>query len=153
MGRVFEQGDLRFVALALIVKQPRHGYEIIKEIERLAGGAYAPSPGVIYPLLTMLEEMGLVAMSPGEGGKKLYAATPEGQKLLAENNEAVEAVFTRVAAVRERFADGRAPQIVRAMENLKLALRLRIERGPISEEQAQAIAAAIDGAAQAVERT
>ncbi|HRK65163.1 MAG TPA: PadR family transcriptional regulator, partial [Terricaulis sp.] len=69
---MFEQGALRTIVLALIAEQPRHGYEIIKEIEHRVGGAYAPSPGVIYPLLTMLEDMGLAELSASDGAKKLY---------------------------------------------------------------------------------
>src|SRR6185295_14571381 len=68
--RFFEQGDLRLVILALIAEKPRHGYELIKDIEDRFGGAYAPSPGVVYPLLTMLEELGLVSLESSEGGKK-----------------------------------------------------------------------------------
>src|SRR5262249_35717353 len=65
--RMFEQGDLRFLVLSMIAEKPRHGYELIKEIEEKTGGAYAPSPGVVYPLLTMLEEMGFAKLSE-EGG-------------------------------------------------------------------------------------
>jgi len=151
--RPFEQGDLRFLVLALIAEKPRHGYELIKEIEERMGGVYAPSPGVIYPLLTMLEEMGQARLSAEEGGKKLYAITPEGEAELASNKDAVDAIFARIAGVRERTVGERAPQIVRAIENFRLALRLRVERGPVSDEQAQTIAAAIDAAAQAIERT
>ncbi len=153
LGRVLEQGDLRTLVLALIAEQPRHGYDLIKEIEARAGGAYAPSPGVIYPLLTLLEEMGHAEAAPAEGGKKLFAATEAGAAFLEERKDAVAAIFARLAVIRERFADGRAPQIVRAMENLKMALRLRLERGAISDDDAQKIAAAIDAAALAVERT
>jgi DNA-binding PadR family transcriptional regulator len=152
MRRMFEQGDLRIVVLALIAEQPRHGYEIIKEIEHRLGGAYAPSPGVIYPLLTMLEDMGLAQLAASDGAKKLYAITPEGEAELAANKANVEALFARIAAMRESYSGGRAPQIIRAIENLKLALRLRMESGPLSEAQVQAIAAAIDSAAQAIER-
>lgn len=150
--RMFEQGDLKYVVLALIAEQPRHGYEIIKEIEARLAGAYAPSPGVIYPLLTMLEEMGLAALSEAEG-KKLYAATDAGKAELAANKGDVDALFARIAAARESFSSGRSPQIVRAMENLKLALRLRMERGPLSEAEIEAVAAALDGAAHAIERS
>lgn len=153
MGRMFGQGDLRIVVLALIAEQPRHGYDLIKEIETRVGGAYAPSPGVIYPLLTMLEDMGLVALSASEGAKKLYAITAEGKAELDANKANVEALFERIAAARESFSSGRAPQIVRAMENFKVALRLRMERGPLSEDEIRAVAEAIDAAAQAIERT
>lgn len=150
--RMFGQGDLKYVVLALIAEQPRHGYEIIKEIEARLAGAYAPSPGVIYPLLTMLEEMGLAALSEAEG-KKLYAATEAGKAELEANKGDVDALFARIAAARESFSSGRSPQIVRATENLKLALRLRMERGPLSEAEIETVAAALDGAAKAIERS
>lgn len=152
MRRMFDQGDLRFVVLSLIAEQPRHGYDLIKEIETRLGGAYAPSPGVIYPLLTMLEEMGLARLEASEGAKKLYAITPEGEAELVANKALVESIFSRMNAFKERSAGGRAPQVMRAMENLRLALRLRFERGPISDEQVQAVAAALDAAAQTIER-
>ena len=150
-GRLMAQGDLRLIVLALIAEQPRHGYDLIKEIETLSGGLYAPSPGVIYPLLTMLEEMGLARLDSSEGSKKLYARIDHGQADLAGKRANAEQLLERLAAVKERMSGGRAPQIVRAMENLRMALRLRAERG-INEEQAQAIATALDAAAQAVER-
>lgn len=153
IGRMFGQGDLKYVVLALIAEQPRHGYDIIKEVESRVGGAYAPSPGVIYPLLTMLEEMGLAQQTESSGPKKLYAITPEGEAELAANRASVDALFARIASAGASFASGRAPQIVRAMENLKMALRLRLERGPLSEEQAQSVATALDAAAQAIERS
>jgi DNA-binding PadR family transcriptional regulator len=153
LRRMFDHGDLKFVVLALIAEQPRHGYEIIKEIEHRVGGAYAPSPGVIYPLLTMLEEMGLAQLSASEGAKKLYAVTEQGQAELAANKSNVDSLFARIASAREVFSSGRSPQIVRAMENLKLALRLRMERGPLTEAQLQEVAAAIDTAAQTIERS
>lgn len=153
MRRMFDQGDLRLVVLALLGEQPRHGYELIKEIEQLSGGLYAPSPGVIYPLLTMLEEMGLAQQEPSEGAKKLFALTEQGNDELAAKRADAEHLLQRLAAAKERFSSGRAPQIVRAMENLKLALRLRMERGPLTEAQLQDVAAAIDAAAQAIERS
>jgi DNA-binding PadR family transcriptional regulator len=152
MRRMFDQGDLKVVVLALIAEQPRHGYEIIKEIESRVGGAYAPSPGVIYPLLTMLEEMGLVELSASEGAKKMFAITEQGKADLETNKANVDALFARIEAARESFSSGRAPQIVRAVENLRLALRLRMERGPLSEAEVEKVAAALDGAAQVIER-
>lgn len=153
MRRLFDHGDLRLVVLSLIAERPRHGYEIIKEIEHRVGGAYAPSPGVIYPLLTMLEDMSLASLQAGDGSKKLFSITEEGKAELAANQTSVDALLARIAAARETFSSGRAPQIVRAMENLKIALRLRMERGPLSESERQQVAAAIDSAALAIERS
>lgn len=149
---MFDQGDLRLVVLALIAEQPRHGYDLIKEIEDRVGGGYAPSPGAIYPLLTLLEDLGRVELSASDGAKKLYAITADGKAELDANKPAVDAVFARLDAARESASGARAPQLVRAWENLKLALNLRVERGALSEEQVQRIAAALDQAAQAIER-
>jgi DNA-binding PadR family transcriptional regulator len=153
LGRFFAHGDLRLVILRLIAEKPRHGYEIIKAIEEQVGGAYSPSPGVIYPTLTLLEELGHVTVSPADGAKKLHTITPEGRAYLDAYRPAVEALLARMEEASRVHGGGPAPQIVRAMENMKLALRLRLSRGPISEEQINAVAAAIDGAAVSVERT
>jgi DNA-binding PadR family transcriptional regulator len=149
--RVFDHGELRLVMLHLIAARPRHGYDIIKAIEERLGGAYAPSPGVVYPTLTLLEEQGHLRALPSEDGKKQFAITPVGEAHLAENRAAVDRALARMDEAGAAL--GPAPQIVRAMENLKLALRMRMARGPLSDDQASAVAAAIDAAATAVERT
>jgi DNA-binding PadR family transcriptional regulator len=150
--RMFDHGELRLVVIALIAEQPRHGYEIIKAIEDRMGGAYSPSPGVIYPTLTMLEELGHATASE-EGGKKQYAITDAGRAFLSENKPAVEAAMARMGEIGVRQGRAGAPPLVRAIENLRLALRLRMERGPLSDEQVRSIAAALDAAALAVERS
>jgi DNA-binding PadR family transcriptional regulator len=119
--RLFAHGDVRLAILHLIAEKPRHGYEIIKAIEDQAGGAYSPSPGVIYPTLTMLEELGYVTVSAGDGGKKLHTLTPEGQAYLDQYRPAVDALLARMAEANRTSGGGQAPQIVRAMENLRLA--------------------------------
>ena len=151
-GRVFDHGELRLVVLALIAEQPRHGYEIIREIENRTAGAYSPSPGVIYPTLTMLEEIGHATVEES-GGKKLYASTPDGAAYLAANKAALDAALGRMQSVNAVHGGGPAPEIIRAMENLKLALRLRMGRGPLTEDQLRAVATALDAAAVAVERS
>ena len=153
LGRFFAHGDLRLVILHLIADKPRHGYEIIKAIEAQVGGAYSPSPGVIYPTLTLLEELGHVTVSTGEGAKKLHTITPEGAAFLAANRTAVDVLIARISEAGRTHGSGSAPQIMRAMENLKLALRMRMARGPLSEGQINAVAAALDAAATSVEQT
>jgi DNA-binding PadR family transcriptional regulator len=152
LGRLFAHGDLRLVILHLIAEKPRHGYEIIKAIEEQVGGSYSPSPGVIYPTLTLLDELGYVTVSTGDGAKKLHEITAEGRAFLDANRRAVDALLARMAETSRAHGGGPAPQILRAMENLKLALRLRLSRGPLSEEQINAVAAALDAAATGVER-
>ncbi len=151
-ARVFDQGDLRYVILRLIAEKPSHGYELIKEIEDRLGGAYAPSPGTIYPTLTLLEELGYATVVVGDGTKKAYAITDEGRDSLAKNRATVEAIFSKIDEVARRAGNVTPPQIVRALENLKLALRLRLERGKLSDAQVADVAAALDAAASTVER-
>lgn len=153
LGRFFAHGDLRLVILHLIAEKPRHGYEIIKAVEERVAGAYSPSPGVIYPTLTLLEELGHVTVSAGDGAKRLHEITAEGRAFLNANCPAVDALLARMAEASRAHGGGPAPQVVRAMENLKLALRMRLSRGPLSEEQANAVATVLDAAATGVERT
>jgi len=150
--RVFEQGDLRLLLLKLVAEKPRHGYDLIKAIEDAVGGAYSPSPGVVYPTLTLLEDLGYAKVEEAEGGKKLYAATPEGTAFLETQGEAIASLQARIDQAAMTGRGRNAPQIVRAMGNLGMALQLRLRRGPLTEEQIQAVAAAIDAAAAAVEK-
>jgi len=149
-GRLFDYGELRTLVLAMIAEQPRHGYELIKAIEERFGGSYAPSPGVIYPTLSWLDDMGYAAVEPVEGGRKRYRITPEGEAFLAQNREAADELLARAAG-----AEGEAvpASVIRGMENLKMALRLRLRRGGLDAEAAAKVAAALDAAAQEVERT
>ena len=148
--RMFDGTELRLILLKLIEEQPRHGYDLIREIEERSGGAYAPSPGVIYPTLTLLEDLGYVSVSEG-GGRKLYTITPEGEAYLADNQPMVSGLFDRMAQVAAASA-AFSPQILRARENLKTALRLKLTAGALTAEQVKAIADALDAAAQAVEQ-
>ena len=95
-GRMFEQGDLKLVILRLLEEKPRHGYEIIKDLEERSGGRYAPSPGTVYPTLTLLEEMGYAA-STEEGGRKTYSITDAGKQYLSDNQTTVDDVFERLS--------------------------------------------------------
>lgn len=150
--RAFEQGDLRFVILKLVADVPRHGYDIIKAIEESFGGTYTPSPGVVYPTLTLLEDQGFATVTPGEGSRKLYAVTAEGRSFLDANKATVDALFARMDEVRRAFGGGLAPEIRRAVQNFRTAFELRLERGPLNAEEIAAIARAIDTAAAEVER-
>ncbi|HVZ09941.1 PadR family transcriptional regulator [Rhodopila sp.] len=150
--RLFDYGELRLLALAMIAEQPRHGYELMKAIEDRLGGSYSPSPGVIYPTLSWLEDMGYATVDAEEGGRKRYRLTPEGDAFLTANRAATDALLERIGSAGESRPDIAAP-ILRGMENLKTALRLRHRHGPIDQAAAEAIAAILDTAAQAVERT
>jgi DNA-binding PadR family transcriptional regulator len=150
-GRMFDGGELRLVILALVAEKPRHGYDIIKELGERVGDDYSPSPGVVYPTLTMLEEMGYARLTQDEQGRKLYAATPEGEKVLADNKAHVDAIFERFAD-RDDARSGVGP-VIRAMLNLRAATRLRLRSRSATPEQIQAIVDALDQAAKTIERT
>ena len=99
---MFDGSELRLVLLKLIEEQPRHGYDLIREIEARSGNAYAPSPGVVYPTLTLLGDMGLVEEVKSEGARKQLAITEEGRQHLAERHDEVAALaasFARLAEV------------------------------------------------------
>ena len=147
--RLFGAGDLRYVILQQIAEKPSHGYEIIKSIQERLGGTYAPSPGVVYPMLTMLEEMGHATVV-SDGARKLYTITEEGSKALAENKQMVEAIFARMNRVRTEQSNDRPQQIERAVENFRMALRMKT--GPLTTEQIHAITDIIDAAAKQIER-
>jgi DNA-binding PadR family transcriptional regulator len=149
--RHFDNGELRFVILQLIADKPSYGYEIIKAIEERLSGAYAPSPGVVYPTLTMLEEEGYATVSSTEGSKKLYAATERGVEYLKENKVVTKAIFGRMEHAGKIFGRGRSPQIMRAIMNLRYALKIRTERGNLSPEQTRKVAEAIDAAARVID--
>jgi len=151
--RLFDYGDLRLVMLALIAERPRHGYDLIKAIEDRLGGAYAPSPGVVYPSLSMLEDLGHVAVAPAEGGRKLHSITRAGQEHLAANAAPLAALFTRMDEAAREQGNAPPPAIIRAMENVKTALRLRLATRPLAPEEADSIAGALDHAATDISRT
>lgn len=102
IGRMLASGDVRLVALYLIEQQPRHGYDLMKAIEERSGGFYTPSPGVIYPALTYLEEAGF-ATAQADGNKKLYTITDAGRAHLADNREAIDTTLTFLAKAGEKM--------------------------------------------------
>jgi DNA-binding PadR family transcriptional regulator len=150
--RMFDSGELRLVLLKLIADQPRHGYDLIRAIEELTHGAYAPSPGVVYPTLTMLQDMGLIEEAPGEGSRKAFQVTAEGEAHLAGKEDEVAGLFERLEDVGgdQRKAGG-AP-IKRAVGNLLSALWHRATRDDMDEARLHEIAAILDEAAQKIER-
>jgi len=151
-GRLFDYGELRLLILALIADAPSHGYELIKTIEDRFAGAYTPSPGVIYPTLSWLEDMGFAAVDIQEGGRKQYRITKEGKDFLKTKKTEADGLFARTG--QQGGPPGHAPApIVRAMENLKTALRLRLRQGAVEDQTIETIAAAIDAAAQQVEKS
>jgi len=151
--RLFGQGDLRLVVLELLQERARHGYEVIKAIEERVGGDYSPSPGVIYPTLTLLAELGHAEVVSQEGDRKQYAITQAGRDFLASQGEALAAINARLDRAGRPGHAMRAPEVQRALLNFRTALHLRLSKGALDTSQIRAITEAIDAAAKAIERS
>ncbi|MDB5700753.1 MAG: PadR family transcriptional regulator [Sphingomonadales bacterium] len=150
--RVFDSGELRLVLLKLIEEQPRHGYDLIREIEERTGGAYAPSPGVIYPTLTLLDDMGLIAQAVSEGAKKQFAITETGAAELLAKADEVAALFQRLAELGAAREKTNGTTIRRATGNLRAVLANRLSADDVTSETLHQVAALLDEVAQKIER-
>jgi DNA-binding PadR family transcriptional regulator len=151
--RMFEGGELRLVLLKLVADEPRHGYDLIRAIEEITGGEYAPSPGVVYPTLTLLQDMGLIEEAAGEGARKPFQVTDEGRTHLQENADQVAGLIERLEDMKPAESSDAGPAIGRAVRNLMTALSHRVGREGIDDELLHEIAAILDEAAQKIERT
>jgi DNA-binding PadR family transcriptional regulator len=154
-GRVIDSAELRLVLLKLIWEEPRHGYELIKAIEALSGGAYAPSPGMVYPTLTLLADQGLVDET-ADGSRKRFTISEAGGKLLADEAAAVTAAIARLEDLAKLNTRPESGPVRRAMRNLHTVLQARMAQQDGDEAVAKAvqldIAAVLDEAASRIER-
>ena len=132
---MFDAGELRLVLLKLIEDQPRHGYDLIRAVEEMTHGTYAPSPGVVYPTLTMLQDMGLIEEAKGEGSRKAFQITAEGRAHLAEKADEVAALVERLEALGSDQRKASGAPIRRSVGNLLSALWHKVT----SDEAAQKI--------------
>jgi DNA-binding PadR family transcriptional regulator len=168
MGRKFGAADLQLIILALLAEQPRHGYELIKTLEERSGGFYVPSPGVIYPALTYLEETGLAEVEVS-GTKKLYRITDAGVQRVEDNKELIDGTLAKLSGIGEKmehvrrfFGRGEEPREEReaferdtgnvrtARDLLRSALRSRY---PWSKAEGARIAEILERAAADILRT
>ena len=151
-GRMFGQGELRLALLALIAENPSHGYELIKAIEEMTGGAYAPSPGAVYPTLQLLEDEGAIEEAEAEGAKKPFAVTGKGREELEERESEVAGLMRRLGRHGERTTTVRSHDVFRAMGNLGSVLRNRARAGKLDERTINEIVDMIDEMAKRIER-
>lgn len=149
-GRLFEAGRMKLLVLHLIQQSPKHGYEIIKEISDLVGNGYTPSAGTIYPTLTNLEEMNFISLKDAE--RKQYQVTQLGEAYMQEQQGKLDELLEKLRLRREIHNNDQLIEIHRAMENLKTALRLKLNTADLQQEQIYQIAEKIDQAAIAIGR-
>lgn len=151
-GRMFEPGELRLVLLKLIADEPRHGYDLIRAIEELTGGDYAPSPGVIYPTLTLLQDMGLIGEAQAEGARRPFQVTAEGRKHLDDNQEEVGELLGRLEETGSNRRRSQRPEMGRAVGNLMAALKNRVAHEGWNEALLDEVVSILDDAARRIER-
>jgi DNA-binding PadR family transcriptional regulator len=148
--RLFDAGDLKLVILKLLSEEPSYGYQLMKKMEQRLAGGYTPSPGVIYPTLTLLEEEGRASVWTSEDNKKVYTVTPAGLEYLKTNQERIDELFARLDEAGKGFERGRSPEIMRAFMNLRGAVMARLSR-EATPEQIRKITEAIQAAAKAID--
>jgi DNA-binding PadR family transcriptional regulator len=166
VGKMLADGDLRLIVLALLAQQPRHGYDIIKALEEHSSGFYSPSPGIVYPTLTFLEEAGFATAS-SEGNKKVYTITEAGLAHLAENQDIVDAALSGIEKIGRKMARARqwlegsdrrpdrdiphvAPEVNEARRTLKQAIAEKLDAPP---EEQQRVAGILREAAAKIRRS
>jgi DNA-binding PadR family transcriptional regulator len=151
-GRMFDQGDLKYVILQMLDEKPRHGYEIIKELEDRFGGAYSPSPGTVYPTLTMLEDLGYARAQTEEGGKKIYEITAEGKAYLGEHKSTVDDIFQRITDFGSSFFGPTMMEINVAFRDLGRATYGTATRHMRDTELLKKVRDVLDRAAKEIEQ-
>ena len=137
--------------MSLIEEKPRHGYELIKDLESKFGGGYAPSPGSVYPTLTLLEELEHIQAATSSGTKRLFEITAVGRRYLRENQAALDSALARME-MAARAVSGEAPpeDLHHAMHTLKAALMFH--RGGWDEKETARVRKLIEAAAEAISR-
>lgn len=150
-GRMFGHGDLKFVILLLLEERPRHGYDIIKAIEEKSGGVYQPSPGTVYPTLTLLEEMGFARALADEGGKKVYEITDAGRQHLAEHRGTVDDIFSRIARKGAGLTSDAMMELNRAFKHTARATYSHAMQRLDDHDFLKGIAKVLEDAARAID--
>ncbi|WP_338153009.1 PadR family transcriptional regulator [Chimaeribacter californicus] len=151
--KLFDANDIRLLMLSALETRPAHGYELIKAIEDRSGGEYAPSPGIIYPNLTLMEEMGYIDARDNATGKKEYVLTAQGGAFLYENRETLARAAGRLHALAVLANNRAIPEIERAINNFRTALNMRLSKENLSPETLHAIIDSLDRTAKEIERS
>ncbi|AUX94694.1 PadR family transcriptional regulator [Mixta gaviniae] len=150
--RLLDATEVRLLILTVLAQRPAHGYEIIKAIEELSRGEYTPSPSLVYPNLTLMEEMGYIQAAETDG-KKNHLITAEGEAYLAQQQPQLEAVMARLASLAVLANNRSKPEVQRAIHNMKMALNTRLADEALSQQALYAIVDVLDEAAKKIERS
>lgn len=151
--KMLDAGDIRLLMLHFIAQGTAHGYELIKSIEDLSKGEYTPSPGIIYPNLSLLEEMDFIRVTDPQAGRKAFSLTSEGERQLRQNQEAVLLIISRLSSLAVLVNNRSIPEVERAIHNMKMALHTRLSQTSLSQQTLHQIIDALDEAAKKIERS
>lgn len=152
-GKRFAGEELRLMVLGLLEEGDRHGYQLLRQFAERSGEAYSPSPGVLYPLLTLLADMELVEeVAAATGNRRSFRLSEKGRAELDAGRDTLTALFARLGDMAEAHARTDAGPVRRAMMNLRTAAKQRLSRDDASEELVFRAAAILDEAAQKIER-
>ncbi|WP_260483474.1 PadR family transcriptional regulator [Sphingomicrobium flavum] len=149
--RMFDSGQLRLVLLKLVADEPRHGYDLIRALEEMTGGSYSPSPGTVYPTLTLLEEMGLIEERKSKGSKRLFGITSDGEAYLEERAEEVDRLMARLERHGERHERVGRPELKTAIAGVMTAMWHKVAAEEADDERMAEIAAILEKAAKKIE--
>lgn len=148
--KMLEASEIRLLMLHFLAQNAAHGYELIKSVEELSKGEYSPSPGIIYPNLTLLEEMEAIQVVDAQATRKAYRLTAAGEAHLAENRETVASLITRLSTLAILVNNRSIPAVEQAIHGLKVALNRRLAQEDISEAALQTLIKALHDAAEKI---
>ena len=144
----FHKGDLKYVILDLIADKPRYGYEIIRALTERSHGFYTPSPGVVYPTLQMLEEMGYASATERDG-KKIYSITDEGRQFLAERKDLADEVRSHMKHFWNFKNMGKMVMVMKELHTLESLMGHRLRHA--EPEKIQRVREVISRACEEIE--
>ncbi|MDF1747560.1 MAG: PadR family transcriptional regulator [Alphaproteobacteria bacterium] len=150
--RVIDSSELRLLLMKLLAETPRHGYDLIREIEAITGGAYAPSPGMVYPTLTLLQEMDLIAELDSDGPRKAFVLTAQGETEVSAKAKDIDQIMMRLSSLKENHERVDAGPVRRAVDNLRRVIRSRLGGEDVDKEMLHTVAGILDETAQRIER-
>lgn len=151
--KMLDASDIRLLMLHFLSQQPAHGYELIKAVEDLSKGEYTPSPGIIYPNLTLLEEMECIAVVDPLAARKAYCLEAKGREQLSQHRATLATIIQRLSTLAVLVNNRSLPDVERAIHNMKTALNFRLSQEGISQQTLFAIIDALDDAAKKIERS
>ncbi|ERK05635.1 MAG: PadR family transcriptional regulator [Pantoea sp.] len=151
--RMLDASDIRLLMLHFLAQSDAHGYELIKSVEELSKGEYSPSPGIIYPNLTLLEETDAIRVVDAQESRKAYTLNDSGRALLAENRENVDTIISRLTSLAILVNNRSIPAVEQAIHNIKFTLNHRLAQENISEDALNIVISALNEAAEKIAKS